>query len=165
MSSPLVSLAKVQGTMILLGVALSGLLTTASPAAAQASSRRGPQHGPMTGVWSGAYRYAQEAGLEPVEFTVFLIQEGDLLKGHIKEKNTFGDPSQPWLHADLEGRYDPEERTFRFTKTYDGTAGQIHEVNYQGRLSADQDRAEDGTWSIPDVGNGTFTMRRARRPD
>jgi hypothetical protein len=116
--------------------------------------------GPLTGTWEGKYVYPAGSGMDPVIFTLVLIQEGDRVTGMIREPNTFGEKGNPWLHATLDGRFSAESRVLRFTKTYDGTAGVNHDVEYKGQVSADTNAVEYGTWTIPGDGSGTFTMRR-----
>lgn len=161
MSAHASSRMRADAAMWPLGVVLAaGALSLASTATAQTASKPDTPYGPMTGIWSGEYRYPEGTGQEPVKFTLILIQEGEVLAGFFKEKNTFGDQSQPWLHATVEGRYATSDRTFKFTKTYDGTAGPSHDVDYQGRLAAKNGEVEEGTWTLEKKLSGTFTMRQ-----
>jgi hypothetical protein len=120
-----------------------------------ASSR---EVGPLTGVWEGRYEYPAETGQGPVTFTLVLIQDGGRVTGMIREPNTFGERPDPWLHATFDGRY--SSRELSFTKTYDGTAGASHDVEYKGQITADGDSVERGTWTIPGSLSGTFMLRR-----
>ncbi|WP_165251117.1 hypothetical protein [Paludisphaera soli] len=115
--------------------------------------------GAMSGIWSGEYRYSEGSGQRPVVFTAYLFQEGDRIKAMIREPNTFGDADSPWLHATAEGRLDPATQGLTLIKTYDGTAGQSHDVVYKGTVSSDSSQVLEGTWDISGV-QGTFTMKR-----
>ena len=115
--------------------------------------------GPLSGVWSGEYRYPEGSGQRPVPFTAFVIQEGGRVRAMIREANTFGDASSPWLHADADGRYDEATRTLRFTKSYDGTGGARHDVAYKGTVASDSAQVLEGTWDIDGL-VGAFSMKR-----
>lgn len=115
--------------------------------------------GTLSGIWTGEYRYPESMGQRPVTFTVFLFQQGDRVTALIKEPNTFGDHTSPWLHATAEGRYDKEAKTLNFTKSYDGTAGQSHDVVYKGTLRSGATENVAGTWDISGL-QGSFTMKR-----
>lgn len=116
--------------------------------------------GRFSGVWSGTYHYPQNSGLKRVNFHVIMVHDGTRLVGFIKEPNTFAEQVEPWLHAVCRGRFDEPTGKLTFTKTYDGTAGEDHEVEYNGLLSGDGTKIE-GTWTIPDVHSGGFTLQKA----
>jgi hypothetical protein len=124
------------------------------------TARTSEKTAPLTGIWEGEYQYTQAADLKPVAFTLIMVQDGEKLTGAIKETNTFGEQSSPWLHAMAEGHFDKETREFTFTKTYDGTGGIKHDVIYKGRLSKDGKSTEEGTWNIPGSNQGSFTLRK-----
>jgi hypothetical protein len=114
----------------------------------------------LTGLWKGTYKYPEDSDQKPVHFQMVLIQEGDKVAGFIKEPNTFGKiAEEPWLHATFKGTYDAKEGKLTFTKTYDGTSGVDHEVEYTGKLSQDRKKVE-GTWAIGDKGGAAFTLER-----
>jgi len=115
--------------------------------------------GALSGIWTGEYRYTEGSGMRPVTFTAFLFQEGDRVTAMIKEPNTFGDQTSPWLHATADGRFDKEAGSLSFVKSYDGTGGQSHDVVYKGTLSSGATETVTGTWDISGV-TGTFTMKR-----
>jgi hypothetical protein len=116
--------------------------------------------GPFSGLWSGEYRYpGDDDGGAPVGFTAIVIHEGDKIVGLMKEKNTFGAPVEPWLAAGIKGTYDADTRHFSFTKTYDGTAGPSHDVEYSGSLN--RERGASGAWNIDGL-KGTFTLQNLR---
>jgi hypothetical protein len=112
----------------------------------------------VTGVWTGKYEYP--GGFQaPVEFTVIFLQKGDELLGHIKETNTFGKQPEPLLHSSLKGHLNKETRELKFTKTYDGTAGVSHSVEYSGRLSEDGNTLDAGSWNLGGIG-GTYLLAK-----
>jgi hypothetical protein len=115
--------------------------------------------GALTGIWTGEYRYPEGVGQRPVTFTAFLIQDGDRITAEIKEPNSFGDQTSPWLHATADGKYDEETKTLSFVKSYDGTAGASHDVVYKGALNEGATQAVSGNWDIGGL-EGSFTMKR-----
>ena len=115
--------------------------------------------GELSGIWNGEYRYPEGAGQRPVTFTAFLFQDGDRITAEIKEPNSFGDQTSPWLHATADGKYDKETKTLRFVKSYDGTAGVSHDVVYKGALNEGATQAVAGNWDIGGL-QGSFTMKR-----
>ncbi len=117
--------------------------------------------GPLAGVWSGKYRYPEEAAESPVPFLAVLVHQGeDGVRGWIREPNIFGAPGEPFLQAEATGTFDPHKQVLRLTKTYDGTAGQSHEVHYIGRLG--ENRQLEGTWQIPNSWGAGFRMAPVR---
>lgn len=119
----------------------------------------GTEAGPLSGYWQGTYYYPQDSGMNPVKFTVLLVHEGSGITGQIREINTFAPRPETWLHAALTGTYNKESGEIRFTKTYDGTAGVDHDVEYSGRLAAGGMSIEDGKWTIGESG-GQFTLEK-----
>ena len=112
----------------------------------------------LTGTWAGTYLYAvARGGAASVAFFADLAFEGPKLSGSMIEPNTFGDDSSGELKATLAGSID-EHGVVRFTKSYDGTAGVDHRVDYLGRLDVAGQRIE-GTWTI-DGASGRFVMTR-----
>ncbi|HWB82398.1 MAG TPA: hypothetical protein VG755_45865 [Nannocystaceae bacterium] len=112
----------------------------------------------LTGTWSGTYIYnVARGGAASVGFFADLAFEGPKLSGSMVEPNTFGDDSSGELKATLVGRID-DAGIVRFTKTYDGSGGIRHTVEYIGRLDVAAQRIE-GTWSI-DGASGRFVMMR-----
>jgi hypothetical protein len=109
----------------------------------------------IAGSWTGAYHYPDDA-LPPVRFNFKIEQQADRVTGKMKEPNVFGDPNEEFLYANCRGTLDREKRTVTFTKTYDGTAGISHDVEYSGKLSDNGSRIE-GTWSIRQEGVPEFS--------
>jgi hypothetical protein len=107
----------------------------------------------LTGVWQGVYWGPTS---EAVEFqTTITDSAGPGFVGSIVEPNTFGDPGSPLLLATVQGRVSGD--TVTFTKTYDGTAGESHAVQYTGALVSD--RHIVGTWALPGA-TGQFELAR-----
>lgn len=119
-----------------------------------------PSSGKLTGVWKGTYHYPADANQAPVNFQMMLIHDGSTVVGFIKEPNTFGERREPWLHATLRGRFQADGAKLTFRKTYDGTAGPSHDVEYTGELSRDGTKVE-GTWDINGL-IGRFTLEKLR---
>jgi translation elongation factor EF-G len=118
--------------------------------------------GSLSGVWSGTYHYPQGSGRDPVNFNMIVIHQGKSVTGFMKEPNTFGQrKEEPWLHAIFKGTYDEQAGKLTITKTYDGTAGENHDVEYRGQAAQDRAKVE-GTWAIGDNLTGTFTLQRLR---
>jgi hypothetical protein len=102
----------------------------------------------LDGVWWGMYTYADPAK-RPVEFSMDIRVAGNACQGRIEEPNTFGLPSVPRLYANTDCRLliggGPTRLMFR--KTYDGTGGQSHSVDYEGEIASDN-RGITGVWRI-----------------
>jgi hypothetical protein len=116
----------------------------------------------LAGRWTGEYSYPDDAQ-EPVKFHLKLTQKGDEISGSTKEKNTFGEMSEPFLYANCKGKFDPETGKVTWTKTYDGTGGVSHAVEYSGTLSADGTKIE-GEWTLQGS-SGRFTLRKLSATD
>src|SRR5262245_28125325 len=91
----------------------------------------------LTGLWRGEYQYPQGGGQAPVRFELVLLQDGSTVGGVIKEPNTFGSRPGPFLAAVFKGSFDAQAGKLTFKKTYDGTLGPNHDVEYTGELSKD----------------------------
>jgi hypothetical protein len=125
------------------------------------SKVEGTQAGPLSGYWQGTYYYSQDSGMNPVKFTALLVHEGSGITGQIREVNSFGPRPETWLHAAVSGTYKKDDGAIRFTKTYDGTAGVDHDVEYSARLASGGTSVEDGKWIIGDDISGQFTLEKA----
>ncbi|MCB1693141.1 MAG: caspase family protein [Pseudomonadales bacterium] len=108
----------------------------------------------LSGSWSGRYYY--EDGRNSVPFVIDLYDTNGSLEGRVSEPATFGAPGARSLYANLAGKVDGKVMTFR--KTYDGSGGQRHSVDYQGELDADLMSAK-GRWRIPGA-SGRFEIYR-----
>jgi hypothetical protein len=108
-------------------------------------------------VWRGTYVYG--TGQPPVQFTLFITSSrGARFEGVIVEPNTFGDRAFAELFADVSGS--DNGATFSFAKTYDGTGGQSHTVQYSGELAGGGSDRAHGTWATGGALTGTFEMHR-----
>jgi hypothetical protein len=112
------------------------------------------------GLWRGESAYPADSKRDPIKYELVMIQDGKFVVGFIKEPNTFGKRAeQPWLHSLFKGRFDKESGKFTFTKTYDGTSGISHDVEYSGLLSGNE-RKIGGTWRITGDWGAAFTMEK-----
>jgi hypothetical protein len=110
----------------------------------------------LTGVWQGLYSYP--AFREPVYFVATLIQAGAMLSGAIQEAEV-GETGAPLtLFAYVSGS--KNESAVTFAKTYDGSAGWQHAVQYDGTINGDATEIE-GRWEIQNDWSGRFLMIRS----
>lgn len=118
----------------------------------------------LTGVWNGTYHYPMATEREPVQFTLFLAQDGAKISGLITEPNSFAegaDDDSPRLHATVKGTYDADSREINFVKSYDGTAQTDHDVEYSGQLSQPGNKV-NGKWEISADFGGRFTLEKKK---
>lgn len=113
----------------------------------------------VAGLWHGSYAYPEGSFQPETAFTLVLFQDGKELAGIIHEPNSFGGMTAPFLHATLKGTWNPETRTFQFTKSYDGTSSVSHDVEYKGAFNEEGTKVDVGTWSIAGF-DGTFKMKQ-----
>ena len=106
----------------------------------------------LTGSWHGTYGYSDAR--PPVRFLFQANIAGNVIRGRISEPNTFGTPGVPYLFANVYGTISGD--TIQFTKTYDGTGGQSHAVQYYGRINR-ASKQITGSWSLSGA-SGSFTM-------
>lgn len=122
-------------------------LPVPAPAAAPSAALSGlVSQESVKGLWTGRYYYP-DSTMPPVHFSVLFGFLGDRIVGQITEPNTFGNPSAPFLQAEITGSLGPGAAV-HFVKRYDGTGGVSHSVFYDGTLSPDG-RTIQGTWTIP----------------
>lgn len=133
------------------------LVNEAAPkiAALKAEQERLARLDPISGSWRGKARYTGNRG-KPFSFKARMSKSGDRFSGTMSEPNTFAKANVSRLFSNLRGRV-RTDRTISFTKTYDGTGGQTHSIEYRGRLVA-AGRIE-GTWRVGGT-TGTFVMTR-----
>lgn len=112
----------------------------------------------LTGVWNGQYDYA--FGYEPVGFMATLIEAGTGFSGGVTETAPDRTGAPLDLFAVIDGRR--EGHSVNFTKTYGGSGGWEHIVEYEGTLSPDGNEIE-GEWRVPGAMNGRFMMIRPER--
>jgi hypothetical protein len=127
------------------------LALIALPAGAQSSGAQTSNAG-LSGQWQGSYGYTDSR--PAVSFIMEATFTDGGLSGSISEPNTFGTPGVAFLHAYVQGSIDGD--VIQFTKTYDGTGGQNHSVQYNGVIDRSNHRIT-GTWRIQGSG-GQFTM-------
>jgi hypothetical protein len=111
----------------------------------------------LTGVWHGLYSYV--AYRAPVYFVATLIHSGTGLFGTTHESEVGEEGAPLTLFAAINGSVAGSQ--VDFTKTYDGSGGWQHVVNYDGDLSTDKTEIE-GAWTIPNEAAGRFLMIRSR---
>ncbi|MGE3303067.1 MAG: hypothetical protein AB7M12_08120 [Hyphomonadaceae bacterium] len=127
--------------------ACAALAALAAAPAGEAQSRA-----PIAGTWSGFYGYAGRE--ETVEFQARLSGAG-AFTGATVEPATFGDGSVLFLTANIRGNV-AGDGGVHFTKTYDGSGGQTHSVQYDGKYDANG-KCIVGEWS-QGGGRGPFEM-------
>jgi hypothetical protein len=112
--------------------------------------------GTIAGVWNGTVFYLD--GRAPKPFTFTFDTTG--CRGRGDEPNTFGDQTSTRLFSNLEcatNTLSPGQPV-TIKKTYDGTAGATHAVNYGGTVSPDA-RKISGQWSTG-LSRGNFVLER-----
>src|SRR5690349_13599178 len=96
-----------------------------------------PDAAALTGTWAGTYFFpmtnAAGSTVGSVTFFAELTIDGGSVRGSVIEPNTIGDRTTNELRAKIEGTI-AEDGLVRFVKTYDGTGGVDHRVEYVGRL-------------------------------
>jgi hypothetical protein len=114
---------------------------------------------PKATVWNGTYYYSQETNA-PVPFSLELQIDGTSVRGRTSEPATFGNGKSPYLYATIFGTISgtPPRLTISFRKTYDGTGGVTHSVEYWGAISADWS-SMSGYWQVG-TNNGSFKATR-----
>ncbi len=109
----------------------------------------------LTGVWQGLYSYPGIG--EPTPFTATLIQTGTSFGGSTHETALVGRRQRATLCAMVDGLRNGQR--VQFTKTYDGSAGWDHSVDYDGAMSVDGTEIE-GRWRVRGGVSGRFLMTR-----
>jgi hypothetical protein len=113
----------------------------------------------LSGTWQGRYSYFGPR--EPVGFVAVVIDVVGSLGGTIHERCSEGEATGDHLYATLSGRHTGSAVTF--VKTYDGTGGWKHSVDYEGTINEDGTEIT-GHWQVRDewgVWTGPFLMIRA----
>jgi hypothetical protein len=138
-----------------------GLLLEAADGPGQPAAPISPQLAlaGLAGSWQGVYSYPDQ-GRDAVAFAMTLEVRGDTCRGRTEEPNSFAEPSVAYLYADVEcqlagGTLSPR---LLFRKTYDGTGGQTHSVDYIGEVSPDG-RSVTGTWRVG-TQSGRFSLTK-----
>jgi hypothetical protein len=107
----------------------------------------------ISGVWTGTYYYGNRP---PVPFTLYLNERGGRVSGQSREPATFGDGTSEVLIARIKGRRTGD--TFTFTKTYNGTGGVNHAVQYTAQIARDGMNME-GYWETGNTTGGFEAQR------
>ncbi|MEC9368503.1 MAG: caspase family protein, partial [Pseudomonadota bacterium] len=115
-----------------------------------------PAQSPLTGLWKGEYRYPKPInGVASVKFEMDLTFSQGQISGFITEPNTFGKPGSANLYASFTGYV--VGNSLQWKKTYDGTAGVSHSVEYAGTLDRKTRRIK-GHWTIRKDWSGEFDI-------
>jgi hypothetical protein len=110
----------------------------------------------ISGMWRGVYSYP---GLpQPEHFVAHLSDIGGKFDGTVTETVRLTRPAPVDVRARVRGSHVAGQ--VRFAKTYDGTAGWTHSVNYAGYLNADSTEIA-GDWVLQSM-RGAFLMVRDR---
>jgi hypothetical protein len=110
----------------------------------------------FSGKYVGSYEYPNTT--PPVSFNAIMVIENGRIIGMTREPKTFGEGDMPYLYADIVGTIS-SDGTVKFVKTYDGTGGQTHSVNYEGKMDF-RSKTITGTWSISADWGGKFSMKK-----
>jgi hypothetical protein len=106
----------------------------------------------LSGVWTGTY---SGGGNRTTPFEVLINANGASFTGRMTETNTFQNATSAKLYAQISGEVSASGAV-RFTKTYDGTGGATHSVQYRGQMAGDM---ISGAWTLENL-SGQFLMRR-----
>ncbi|SEP47707.1 hypothetical protein SAMN02990966_06880 [Rhodospirillales bacterium URHD0017] len=110
----------------------------------------------LSGIWQGLYSYPDD--YERVAFVAVVIDTGGTLSGTTHERCSFQKAPGEYLYARLSGRR--VDSTVTFVKTYDGTGGRDHSVDYEGTINEDATEIS-GQWHLPGQWSGPFLVMRA----
>jgi hypothetical protein len=140
-------------TIRIFGIAAAIVLGLTGAAFAQARA-------PLSGLWVGYYSYDGQGAI--VQFQAKLAGAGASFAGATIEPNTFGTSDVLFLTANVTGSADAAGKV-SFIKTYDGTGGQTHSVQYAGTFEPGG-ACVSGTWRL-DAASGPFRMCVAQKPN
>lgn len=110
----------------------------------------------LSGTWQGLYSYP--GGHEPTSFVAVVIDAAASISGTTHERCGFQEVPGGFLYATLRGQR--AGSTVTFVKTYDGTGGWEHSVDYEGTINEDGTEIT-GKWRVQGVWSGPFLMMRA----
>lgn len=113
----------------------------------------------LSGTWQGRYSYPDLR--EPVAFVAIVIDAAGGLGGTTHERCSEGEAPGGYLYATLSGQH--ANSAVAFIKTYDGTGGWTHSVDYDGTINEDGTEIT-GHWRVQDkwgAWTGPFLMMRA----
>ena len=108
----------------------------------------------LGGSWQGQFTYSD--GRPGVPMSIDLSDSNGQISGRTTEPNTFGDSSAAQLFANVSGSR--SGNSIQFVKTYDGTGGQTHSVNYAGTINSSGTRIT-GSWSLRGASGGFVISR------
>lgn len=97
----------------------------------------------LTGIWHGLYSYPM--AVEPIYFVATLIHAGRMVSGSTHEAEIGEDGAPLTLYATIDGSKHGQD--VAFVKTYDGSGGWSHQVDYSGVLNASGEEIE-GRWTV-----------------
>ncbi len=138
---------------LVIGVALTAGSITVACAPPSATAQAYTQ---LNGVWQGMY---WGEGNQPTGFQATLQHGANgALTGSTVETNNFSAEQIPFLLATIRGNVRGNSVTF--VKTYDGTGGQTHSINYTGQIMQNGRRIV-GQWQVEgSTQSGRFEMAR-----
>jgi hypothetical protein len=110
----------------------------------------------LSGTWQGLYSYPDT--YDPVPFVAVVIDASGTFSGTTHERCSFENVPGGYLYATLSGQC--AGSTVTFVKTYDGTGGWEHTVDYEGTINEDGTEIT-GQWHVRGVWSGPFLMMRA----
>lgn len=143
--------ALIAAHLAILGAGIFCLAAQGGPAAAQAG---------LATEWRGMYYYPSGDKRAPVPFTMHFNVTGTSFTGRTTEPATFGNGTSSQLFANVSGSFNGAN--ISWIKTYDGTGGVSHSVNYRGSLSVDSTQIT-GAWNIGSF-SGRFTATAQNAP-
>lgn len=114
----------------------------------------------LSGTWQGLYSLPN--AYDPVPFVAVLIDAGGTFSGTTHERWSFEDIPGGYLYATLSGQCDGS--TVTFSKTYDGTGGWNHTIDYEGTINEDGTEIT-GQWHLRGLRSGPFLMMRANNKE
>jgi hypothetical protein len=122
----------------------------------------------LSGTWKGHYDYPEMKGpamksayANGVDFDANFTASGNEFEGVITESTEAksGDTEKTELRANVKGTVSAG-KVVKFTKTYDGTGGWKHSVEYAGDIDEEKGILRvRGIWQIG-PSRGTFDMQR-----
>jgi hypothetical protein len=133
--------------------ATAGMAKAQTNGAAKQNTARVPVAADLSGEWAGFY--VQNGQRTP--FTAQFSGRPGVFGGSTIESNSFADPTATHLYAIVCGHTTPDG-VVTFVKTYDGTGGARHSVQYQGRID-ETGRTITGVWVIGST-RGEFILAR-----
>jgi hypothetical protein len=113
----------------------------------------------LSGMWTGGYAYSEEAdqAARMVPCSLVITQQHITVLGRMLEVQTFGEPTNVGLSADIKGVVDGD--TLFFVKTYDGSGDQAHSISYKLSISKDG-KTMKGKWFISAVMEGPVSFTK-----